>query len=337
MGCVSSTDGIPAGFQNWANVLAHGNITGGTNPTISAGDSIQGLGDIPFVTGGFTTTYANATGLWTYPASATYDSAAPTVTIGDASGNASLRIYGPNAQATIGSGTGSPWIRFNKLDTGTADFQWQNQGTNSWILRFDTTENLDFRRFVGGVYQDSTTIANATHLWTYPGSATYGSASPILTLGNNTGSPTIRQYHAAANNSRHEFYANNVQRWAINVDAAPDWTFSRYNAAGGFLDNTTIYGASHDWHFPSNIQLTAASPLFVMGSNAGAPVFRLQQSADEQGEYQIYNGAARIGSFTFGLGAPAGGPPNDYFYFRFDGAAGTSLYKRTGGAWVAIA
>jgi hypothetical protein len=144
------------------------------------------------------TTVSSAAHLWTYPGSATYDSAAPNITVGDGTGNAQVTVSGTNARMLVGSGTGSPFIRLNKVDAGTTDIQWQNGGLNAWILRNDAAEDLDFRRFNAlGVYQDSTTIAFATHLWTYPGSAIYDSASPLLVLGNQTGAPSIRFQQSA--------------------------------------------------------------------------------------------------------------------------------------------
>ena len=61
----------------------------------------------------------------------------------------------PNAELTVGDGTGAPRAIFNKADAQSADFlQLKNAGVNQWIWRHTSGEALNLRRYSGGVYQE---------------------------------------------------------------------------------------------------------------------------------------------------------------------------------------
>ena len=79
---------------------------------------------------------------------------------------------------------------------------------------------------------------------------------------------------------------------------------------------------------------------FYTAAALDTAVGTLAASIDAAGELTLANaiaaiqGASRVES---GAGVPASTPADGSFYLRTDGAAGTALFYRTGGAWVAIA
>jgi hypothetical protein len=287
-----------------------------------------------------TTTYDGATGLWTYPGSATYASAAPVVLVGSGAGNAALRVLGVDTEILSGSGTGSPNIILDKVAAGAASLWYRVGGVNRWQVAADATPNLAINRYnAAGAFQDQTSVSAAAHLWTYPGSATYASASPIVSIGIGTGSPiTLYNKSDAGQATIAQIQNVGVDTWVLACIVSEDFYVSRFNGAGVFQDATVIGFANHLWTYPANALYDSAAATVTVGSGGGAAQIILNQSADEVGSIEIQNASATLNAIYFGAGAPAGVVNNGDFYFRMDNTgAGSAIYKYVGGAWANVA
>jgi len=341
-GGAGSTDGGPGGnIIITAGDGGAGGATGiGGSITMTAGATggAGADGDIVMIVDAGTTTYDGDTGLWTYPASATYSSASPVLTIGD--------------------GTGLPAIALNKANADTAGVGFQNVGVLRWLLVIQADEDFAISRYDNtGAWVDNTLISQATGLWTYPASATYSSASPtvqigdgtgaallnvlgtnpVVTVGSGTGSPSIVIEKLETGTATIRFANDDDDYWDVQMNATEGFVLNRF-LAGVYQDSTIVVQATHEWRYPGSAFYNSASPNIQLGSGAGAPFFTLNQSADEAGFVEIENASTPIGYIYFGTGVPAGAAANGSFYFRMHNAgAGSAIYKRTGGAWVAIA
>ncbi len=260
MSCISSTDGLPiTAAESWADTLAVGNVSGGTNPTISAGDSIIGLGDLPITVGAFTTTYVLATGLWTYPASATYASASPIV--------------------TIGAGTGSPALVLNQSADETGTIQIQNAGgdrgrfyfgqgdpaiaANNGDVYFDLENTNDtLWKYTGGAWANVTGGgAAATWAQTLAAGAVSGGNSPTLSNGDdllvavNLGS----DIGAAGTSFQRAFVSHQAGGVAIVGDAnfnADDETFINIDTGAAGTNTITLPAAVTGYWYIIDIDFT---------------------------------------------------------------------------------
>ena len=178
MGCcaVDTLGGVPVGSpQTWESVLATGQFTGadaatpgGNDPTISAGDSLV---HNKLAAGDADTLYQDA-GItrWTQRLDASedlswrrHDGAGvfqnTPLAILVASGNilmgGNLDLNTASPTLTVGLGTGSPTITYNKLGAGAAENLWRDVGVVRWGNRFDASEDLSWRRHdAAGVFQD---------------------------------------------------------------------------------------------------------------------------------------------------------------------------------------
>jgi len=163
------------------------------------------------------------------------------------------------------------------------------------------------------------------------------SASPTVLVGDGTANPRVTFDKLGGGTAFMTIQIAGVLNWAIGSGGGNHFQINRY-PGGVYADQTEYDNGTGEWRYPGNATYNSASPTVRIGTNAGAPIFRLDQSADEQGHIDIYNGAALLGSIYFGAAVPAGAVANGCFYFRMHNAgAGSAIYKRTGGAWVAIA
>jgi hypothetical protein len=184
----------------------------------------------------FTTTYFNASGNWVMPATLALSSASPFLVIGDSSG--------------------SPVQQFLKTAAGTSMLEFHAGAIRRADITHDASEDLLIRhRDAVGLVTNTTTYANATGLWTYDASATYDSASPVLTLGNDGGSPVVTFRKTAAGTVEIRYMAANVRRADVLFNGAEDYVIRHRDGAGAIQFTTTYINASGQWIFPAEVEI----------------------------------------------------------------------------------
>lgn len=102
---------------------------------------------------------------------------------------------------------------------------------------------------------------------TLSGDVTLGSATPTLTVGNSSGSPTQHFLKSDAGTAYQFWYSAAVSRAAVGLNASEDMLFLTYDAAGDPVGTTTYATLTGNWTFPAAVEIDG--DLNHDGSNVG--------------------------------------------------------------------
>ncbi len=98
--------------------------------------------------------------------------------------NGNVALASNDATLTVGNQLGSPGLVLDKLDAGTIDVDFRNEGVNRYRLRLSGGENFVFERFnAAGASQDFVLVSASNGGWTFPADITLDNDTPTLTLG----------------------------------------------------------------------------------------------------------------------------------------------------------
>ncbi len=144
------------------------------------------------------------------------------------------------------------------------------------------------------------------------GNLTLTSASPLVSVGDGTGSCSVYQYKSETGNNESRQYSAGVLRYNEIFDNAESMQF-RMHDSGGTLQYTTTYANSNGrWTFPAAVRIDGDIQL-----STGSRIFRAGTGTPEAAV------TAAVGSL----------------FMRTDGGAGTCFYVKESGAgntgWVA--
>lgn len=186
---------------------------------------------------------------------------------------AAATFSSPSVVATLGDGTGSPVHVLDKLDAGTADVLFQNGGTDKWGIRVDSAEDLLFRRFTGGVFQDNAlAIDDGTGTVTIANNLELDSASPTLAVGDGSGgNVSITLDSSAATHAQFIYKAGGALTWVVQKDATnSNLQFSRYNPT--YQDDPLVIdNATGDVIVANDCSYTNPSVIVTLGDGTGSP------------------------------------------------------------------
>jgi len=238
-------------------------------------------------------------------------SSAPTLTVGDGSGGASVIIDGP---ASGGA---------------DASLEFHTTGSREWSLVQDASAGSPLRlfRYRDGSFQGTTIDISLTDgSINFEGSITMNSASPTFRLGNGSGSPINRlQKSDAGNASWMDMLSNGNRSWDCIFDSSEDIRIDRYIA--GTIKESSLFKIQNsdgkllhqkDVDFGGDLTLTASLSVgsFPTASLGGTAI-----------DVKLYaNNGMPLDSFG----------SNGDFYFQKDGSSGVSIFQRNSGAWTVV-
>ena len=305
-------DGVVS-IGNAAELTTGGNITlDSANPTFKAGDgtgtpsieldkSDAGTSAVRWRNIGFTrwTAGLDTSEAW---ALGRFDGAAAfqdnPIVVSNATGNVTLvnnlTLNSTSPLVTFGDGTGSPGFVRDKSDGGQFLDRWRVAGNNRWVTTFATNEDLGWFRYnSSGVFQDVPLNLDAsTGNVTLANNLTLNSASPIVTQGIGTGSPTYtfdKLDIGGASVIQFQFegsLAANAKRILHDTDE----TFKiQHHDGGGFVDALTI---------DNNADVNVTNQLLIAGAAAG--------DADAGANDVIVGDQTGDAGFTINMGANTG-------------------------------
>jgi hypothetical protein len=332
--------------QTWADVLAEGNASGGTDVVVSDGDlldvgtsGIDSAGPIAIQASGTSAQLGLTTtegGGLTLRAQST--DANPDWRLNVNSGESFFYAVGGTEMVRFGSTgnitmqqAGNPTLSINTTTVGNqAIIELEENGNVIWDIRKLAGAGGNFRigRFnSSGSFQGTAlAIANSDGDTTLEANLDLNSASPTGTFGNGAGSAVARLQSddtgASTLNFRKETSDGpNDYQWVHDADEylalqiyASGWTTAtRWNPSGTGLGTGTIE------HY-QNLYMASASATLEMGTGVGSPHFR--QDVDGSG-----TGVVR---WVVDGGSPGAGAKQ----WIFDGAlTNLTLQHHTGSAW----
>ncbi len=107
------------------------------------------------------------------------------------------------------------------------------------------------------------------------------SASPTLTLGDNTGAPRLILDAVASSDGAIDWEQGSVLRWRLFTNSSAEWRLHRYNASGVFQDNPILVDpTAGDVAFASDI--TVAGGLFAL-TGTSTPTIRIDKTPGSTG------------------------------------------------------
>ena len=190
---------------------------------------------------------------------------------------ATVNLTDANVVLTMGDGTGSPVQTIDAAVASTGRIRFESASALDWTLdKLATSKNFALQRYVVGVFQDvPLLIDNAAGNVTLANNLDLNSASPTLSVGNNTGSPVLALDIDTLGTGAFRFRVEGTTQWGLNVNASDDFSFQR---AG----SVEVWGADQATglvSFANSVILDSASPSATFGDGSGSPVIRLDKTA----------------------------------------------------------
>lgn len=238
-----TSGGVGTGFTWVCGAAGTGGAVAGAgfSFTASAGSGGGADGDFVFIVDAGTTTYDGDTGLWTYPGSATYSSASPDLTLGDA--------------------TGSPLLHIDKIDVGEGEIRWEMAGQRRTTFSLDAGETFRIRTYsAADALLSTTSITTTNGLWTYNGAgATYSNDAATVIIGGGGGSPVLWMRKSDGASTSINLAVTTQRRGVIRLDPSENLLFLTYSGADALLSTTTVANATGNWTFPADIDVTSGT------------------------------------------------------------------------------
>lgn len=207
-------------------------------------------------------TLTQSSGLATWAANMSLISTSPVLEMGDA------------------SGSGSPILRLRKANVGTSKIFFKQDATDSWELRHDGSNRLIIAKASG---VEVLFLDQATSLATWKGSTTWASASPTLTVGDASGSPSVVLNKDGGSLGLLKFQNESVTQWQLYQSSDEELYIAR---SGGVtvMKFTQSTGLAT---FANSVILDSASPTLTVGDGSGSPSLLINKSETGNGQLKF--------------------------------------------------
>ena len=193
---------------------------------------------------------------------------------------ADLSLTSSNPTLTLGDALGNPVIVLDKNTAGNGDIRFDEGGLTDWRIRHDTNEDLLIVR--EGVdtpltVELSTGDLRMTNNVNIGTNLSLTSSSPIITVGDGTGNPTIILNKDELGTGVIAYQSESNTLWVEGAETDESWKLKRYND-GIFQDDTIrVDNATGDTVFVNDINMASAAAFLLIGDGTGQPTLRLNK------------------------------------------------------------
>ncbi len=119
------------------------------------------------------------------------------------------------------------------------------------------------------------------------GDFTLDSASPTLTVGDGSGSPSVLLDKSAAGVGTLDFQTAGAAAWKVELDASDDLVFAR---GSGPTTSAKALGATGNWEFSNDVDLTDSGAQLKVGDGTGGPDLVLDKGGAWGSDIQFHDG-----------------------------------------------